>query len=68
MAETVTSRKQEKVYRTDRFKRSVAETEGRKDLSVGNQDNFFERVSVLQYIVVVFGLVTFEVSHSHKLF
>ena len=63
----MTSRKQEKAYRTDRFKRPMVETEGSNDLSVRNQDAFFERVSLLQYIVVVFGLVTFEVRCVDKL-
>ena len=63
MAEAVASRKQTKTYNTQRFKRRSPETEGSDTPSGMTPDNFFERVSLLQYFVIIFGLVAFEVSY-----
>ena len=61
MADTVPSRKQEKTLVTDRFKKPPVSTEGSDNMGTMKLDDFFERVSLLQYFVVVFGLVSFEV-------
>ena len=63
MAESVTPSMKTRTYNTQRFKRRTAETEERDTLTVKAQDNYFERVSLLHYFVIIFGLVIFEVRY-----
>ena len=58
MAEDIGSKKG--VYNTERFKRKRPEAEQSSASNDVEEDDYFQRTSLLVYIVVLFGMITFE--------